>query len=110
MAAYLEFQDRELDWAQAFSVETFGREIPQILLCHVNRLNADAMPELTRRLRARGYSFVSIDTAVKDPAYDTPDDYVGRNGVSWLHRWRVALRLPPRLDSEPDPPDWVLHQ
>jgi peptidoglycan/xylan/chitin deacetylase (PgdA/CDA1 family) len=108
MTEYLQFQDRMLDWAQAFSVETFGREIPQVLLCHVNRINADAMPELLRRLRARGYAFISLDQAAQDPAYQTADNYVGRNGVSWLHRWRVALRLPPRLDGEPDPPHWLL--
>jgi peptidoglycan/xylan/chitin deacetylase (PgdA/CDA1 family) len=108
MTEYLRFQDRKMDWAQAFSVETFGREIPQVLLCHVNRINADAMPELLRRLRARGYAFITLDQAAQDPAYQTADDYVGRNGVSWLHRWRVALKLPPRLDGEPDPPQWVL--
>jgi peptidoglycan/xylan/chitin deacetylase (PgdA/CDA1 family) len=108
MSEYLQFQDRMLDWAQAFSVETFGREIPQVLLCHVNRINADAMPELLRRLRARGYAFITLDRAAQDPAYQTADDYVGRRGVSWLHRWRVAMKLPPRLDGEPDPPQWVL--
>jgi len=108
MTEYLRFQDLKMDWAQAFSVETFGREIPQVLLCHVNRINADAMPELLRRLRARGYAFITLDRAAQDPAYQTADDYVGRNGVSWLHRWRVALNLAPRLDGEPDPPQWVL--
>ena len=108
MTEYLRFQDLKMDWAQAFSVETFGREIPQVLLCHVNRINADAMPELLRRLRARGYEFITLDRAAQDPAYQTADDYVGRNGVSWLHRWRVALNLAPRLDGEPDPPQWVL--
>ena len=110
MTEYLRFQDLKMDWAQAFSVETFGREIPQVLLCHVNRINADAMPELLRRLRARGYAFITLDQAAQDPAYQTADNYVGRNGVSWLHRWRVALNLPPRLDGEPDPPQWVLRQ
>ena len=79
-----------------------------MLLCHVNRINADAMPELLRRLRARGYAFITLDQAAQDPAYQTADNYVGRHGVSWLHRWRVALNLPPRLDGEPDPPQWVL--
>jgi peptidoglycan-N-acetylglucosamine deacetylase len=110
MTAYLQFLDKKMDWAQAFSVETFGREIPQVLLCHVNRINADAMPELLRRLRARGYAFIALDDAIKDPAYQTADNYVGRTGISWLHRWRVALGKPPRLDGEPDPPQWVLQQ
>jgi peptidoglycan/xylan/chitin deacetylase (PgdA/CDA1 family) len=108
MAAYLQFVDTKVRWAEDFSVETFGHEIAQVLLLHVNRINADAMPELLRRLRARDYAFVPLDKAVQDPVYATPDEYVGRNGPSWLHRWRVALRKPPRLDGEPDPPDWVM--
>ena len=108
MAAYLEHLDAKVAWGEAFSGETFGHEIPQILLSHVNRLNADAMPEMLRRLRARGCRFITLGQAVADAAYQTPDDYVGKNGPSWLHRWRVSLRLPPRLVGEPDPPDWVL--
>ena len=50
----------------------------------------------------------SRTTALRDPAYSTPDEYVGRNGPSWLHRWRVGLGLPSRLRDEPDLPDWAL--
>jgi peptidoglycan-N-acetylglucosamine deacetylase len=49
-----------------------------------------------------------LTEALRDPAYRLPDDYVGRVGPSWLHRWRVAKRLPSRLRDEPDPPTWVL--
>lgn len=108
MAAYLAHQDNMVAFAEALAMDTFGRDIPQILLGHVNRLNADAMPELLRRLRARGYMCVTLDSAMDDEAYDTPDGFVGRHGPSWLHRWRVALRLPSRMAAEPDPPGWVM--
>jgi len=108
MAAYLLHQDHMVAFAEALAMDTFGRDIPQILLGHVNRLNADAMPELLRRLRARGYIFVTLDSAMDDEAYDTPDRFVGRSGPSWLHRWRVALGLPSRMAAEPDPPGWIM--
>ena len=63
----------------------------------MNRLNADAMPELLRRLRMRGYIFVTLDSVMDDEAYATPDRFVGRYGPSWLHRWRVALGQPSRM-------------
>lgn len=109
MAAYLAHQDRMVAFAEALALDTFGREIPQVLLAHVNRLNADAMPELLRRLRARGYVFVTLEAAMDDEAYLTPDQFVGSVGPSWLHRWRVALGKPSRLKEEPDPPAWVMH-
>ncbi len=107
-AAYLSHQDRMLAFAEALAFDTFEREIPQVLLAHVNRLNADVMPELLRRLRARGYVFVTLDSALADEAYKTPDRFVGRYGPSYLHRWRVALGKPSRMKDEPDPPAWVL--
>jgi peptidoglycan/xylan/chitin deacetylase (PgdA/CDA1 family) len=108
LAAYLAHQDAMVAFGEALAVDTFGRDIPHVLLSHVNRLNADAMPELLRRLRARGYIFVTLDSVMEDEAYDTPDRFVGRYGPSWLHRWRVALGQPSRMAAEPDPPAWVM--
>ncbi len=45
---------------------------------------------------------------MKDAAYATPDDLVTTYGPSWLHRWRVAKKLPPRMRDEPEPPQWVV--
>lgn len=92
---------------ERLSVETFGREVPQILLLHANHLNADALPALLDRMRDRGYRFVTLDAALADPAYRTPDEYVGRHGPSWLHRWRIARGLPSKLADEPEPPAWL---
>ena len=46
--------------------------------------------------------------AMEDEAYGTPDEYVGINGVSWLHRWRKTLGMENRLRLEPDPPRWLI--
>lgn len=107
-AAYRTHQTRMFEWFEHLSRETFGREIAQILLVHVNRLNGDVLPEALEAMVRRGYRFVSLDAALADPAYLTPDGYVGRFGPSWLHRWRVALGQPNRLPDEPDPPGWVI--
>jgi peptidoglycan/xylan/chitin deacetylase (PgdA/CDA1 family) len=107
VAAYLAHQDAMVAFAEALAFDTFGRDLPHVLLSHVNRLNADAMPELLRRLRARGYLFVTLDSVLDDEAYATRDAYIGRSGPSWLHRWRVALERPSRMKDEPDPPAWV---
>jgi hypothetical protein len=60
--------------------DTFSREIRQVLLTHVNRLNADKLPDLLAILRKRGYRFVTLEEALEDDAYHTPDTFVGRNG------------------------------
>jgi peptidoglycan/xylan/chitin deacetylase (PgdA/CDA1 family) len=106
--AYLDHTDAVMTFCEGLSRETFGREIPQILLIHDSELNAGVLEDLLNRLAARGYTFVSLDEALRDAAYRTPDRYVGRFGPSWLHRWRVGLGLPSRLRDEPDPPQKVL--
>ena len=79
---------------------------PQILLLHDNRLNADALDALVAMARRRGYSFISVDEALKDPAYRRQDASVGRRGLSWLHRW--ALDDGKKPPAQPDVPDWVM--
>jgi peptidoglycan/xylan/chitin deacetylase (PgdA/CDA1 family) len=106
--AYLDHQDTMTTFFEGLSRDAFGREIPQILLIHANEINADSLAAILDRLAARGYTFVSLDEALRDKAYQTPDRFVGRFGPSWLHRWRVALGLPARMREEPDPPQWVL--
>lgn len=109
-AAYLEHLDTMCGFFEDLARDTFGREIPQILLIHANELNADALDAMLDRLEARGYAFVSLDEALRDPAYATPDEMVVRFGPSWLHRWRATLGKPAKLRDEPDPPAWVLRE
>jgi len=106
-AAYAAHQARMLDWFEDLARGMFGRDIAQVLLIHVNLLNADTLADRLAALRARGYRFVTLDEALFDGAYATPDLYVGPNGPSWLHRWSVAKGTPMRLRDEPDPPAWV---
>jgi len=106
--AYMAQLDTMLDFMERLSRDTFGREIPQILLIHANDLNAECLDAMLTRLEARGYRIVPLEEALRDPAYATPDDYVGPAGVSWLHRWSIHLGLPMRLREEPDPPQWAL--
>ncbi len=106
-AAYLAHLDAALDYCERVTRELFGRDIPQIFLIHANDLNADAVGDMLTRLRQRGYTFITLEEALRDPAYQTRDDYVGPYGVSWLQRWAVTKGV--AIDkNEPDPPKWVL--
>ena len=107
-AAYVDYTVSVTEQMEALSRETFGREVPQVLLVHANGTNADALDEVLGRLAGRGYRFVTLGEALADDAWRTPDEFVGSRGPSWLFRFRVAKGLPLRLELEPDPPQWVL--
>ena len=111
-SAYLDFTDAMFDYFERLAADVFERAIRQVLLIHVNALNADCLDEMLSRLERRGYRFVSLDHALEDPAYSSPETYVGRMGLSWLHRWVVSRGLPLRVRDEPELPEfvWRLYQ
>lgn len=102
---YVPYMESVVSFFEQRSVEVVGREFPQILLIHASQMNADLMPDLLAMFRRRGYAFVSLDRALSDPAYGLPEEYVGKGGFSWIHRWSKTKGMPPK--GEPDPPAWV---
>jgi len=85
--AYLPYSLSRWEAAEKQSIALFGREIKQILMVHANQINADAFDEVAKAMQERGYTFISIDEAMKDPAYARPDTFDGKVGVTWLSRW-----------------------
>ena len=104
--AYVPYMESVVASFEAAAVALAGREFPQILLIHANELNADLMPDLLAMFRRRGYTFVTLEEALADDVYRLPEEYVGRNGFSWVHRWTRTKGLPTR--PEPEPPEWVV--
>lgn len=103
--AYLKYMDAVVDFQEGLSQSLFGRPIRHVLLLHANELNADYSGKLFERLRTRNYEFVSLERALEDPAYGSPDAYVGGFGLSWMHHWEQAMGRP--RTGAPDPPAWV---
>lgn len=106
--AYLDHLDPAFEHFERVSREVTGAEHPQILLIHANELNADSLEEMLARLRKRGYSFVSLEDALKHPAFALKDSYVGASGIPWQHRWAEALGKPNKFREDPDPPQFIL--
>lgn len=107
---YLRLTMARVAFAEELARSTFGRDIPQVLLLHINDLNVDALDELLDGLEERNYRFIPMEEALRDPAYRTKDGYLGPQGTSWLHRWRMTLRKPDLRTSEPAIPRWVTDQ
>lgn len=106
--AYLDLTFAATDFAEKMSPQLFGREIPQILLIHSNDLNADVLDEILRRYAERGYTFVSLDKVMSDPAYQTKDTYISKWGPTWFFRWSRSKGMDLDFSGDPDPPKWVM--
>jgi len=103
---YLEHLKRSINYFEELSYETFGEYIPQILLIHSNRINADYFAEMILLLQNSGYQINSFQEIVKHSAYQN-EHPSSEWGISWIHRWRQKMRLENRLRSEPEVPESI---
>ena len=106
--AYLIYMDRKLAYFEDQSRKLFGRNIRHVLLLHANALNADGFDELATSMKKRGYTFITIERALEDPAYRSADTYTGPGGITWIHRWALtAGKKGAFFAGEPTTPQWI---
>lgn len=102
---YLPYMESVVEFFEQRAQEVVGGDIPQILPLHANRLNAEMTGDLLAMLKRRGYKFISLKQALKDPAYQLPDNYAGPMGLSWIERWAAAKGVPAK--TVPEAPRWL---
>src|SRR5262245_23646787 len=102
---YLKFAGRKFDFCEQVATELFGRPIKHILLLHANELTADNLDGLAAMLKNKGYRFVTLEEALKDPVYQAPDKY--KDTSDWLAHWsfskgkKLAPPMPPDVIQKP---------
>ena len=108
--AYLDYMLSTLAYYEKKSYELLCYNVPQILLIHANELNAASFTELVALIRARDYQFVSLDEAIKDPAYLRPDNCVGEFGTSWIFHWAKTENRPESFYfGATETPEWIMN-
>lgn len=101
---YVPYMEGMFEFYEKLSVDVVGYEIPQVLMLSASKLNAVYLEDLVQMLKRRNYSFVSLEAAMKDKAYEQPDKYTGPVGISWLQRWAITNGMGFRKEP-PLPPD-----
>jgi peptidoglycan-N-acetylglucosamine deacetylase len=99
---YLTFAEVKFDFCERVSRELFGRPIRHILLLHANELNADNFDRLVKVFKDRGYQFITLDEALKDPVYQFPDRYKATS--DWLSHWSFSKG---KTFDAPMPPEFI---
>ncbi len=106
---YLNHMKVQIRYFEKQSEKLFGRNINQILLVHSNRLNSDYFGKVCEMIREEGYEFISLEEALKDEAYSSPDTFTDNNGISWLHRWAYTRgKQKEFFRVEPQVPEYIL--
>jgi peptidoglycan/xylan/chitin deacetylase (PgdA/CDA1 family) len=87
---YVNYMEAKVVYFEKLTDKLFGRQIPQILLTHANLINADYYDDLAEMFIKSGYGFIALETALKDPVYQTEITAFGSYGISWLDRWALS--------------------
>jgi peptidoglycan-N-acetylglucosamine deacetylase len=99
---YLKFAGLRFDFCEHVAGDLFGRPIKHILLLHANELVADNLDGLATTIESKGYRFISLEEALKDPVYQAPDKYVATS--DWLSHWAFSKG---KKFTPPMPPDFI---
>ncbi|MGM9511619.1 polysaccharide deacetylase family protein [Larkinella sp. GY13] len=105
---YINYMMNYVHYYESQADSLFHRPIPHIMLLHANLLNSKALGLLLSRLKADGYQFVTLQKALEDPCYLTKDQYIGKRGISWIHRWALSKgKKGAFFKGEPEVPKFI---
>lgn len=89
-ADYLAHLEKSVGIYESMSEQLFGRQVPQIFLIHATKLNGETLNKTLSAFRAMGYSFITLEEALRDDAYRSTANASLQFGPSWLARWARA--------------------
>jgi len=67
--SYLTAADESIHVYRQIAQTLYGHDVPYVLLLHAGAFDARMLPELITLFRSRGFSFVTLEQAMADPAY-----------------------------------------
>ena len=83
---YLATADNYQRYFRRLSQLVYHRDVKYILLMHLGAFDAKMLPELLDLYRRRGYTFITLDAAEKDPAYRANPDMADPSGGTLIEQ------------------------
>jgi peptidoglycan-N-acetylglucosamine deacetylase len=83
---YLKHMISKTRYYDQLALQINGKQIPHILLLHMNFINSFYLDELIEWYISDNREFISVDEALKDPFYEREDKYIGNKGLSFIER------------------------
>ena len=74
----------QIEAAEWLSQQMLKRNCRHILQLSANRLNAVYLDDMLTAIKDMGYTFITVDKALKDKLYQEPEAYFGSRGLSYL--------------------------
>lgn len=100
--SYLAAADAAIGYSHSMSKALYDRDIPYVLLMHIGALDARMLPRLLNLYRQRGFSFIGLEEAEKDPFYANDLDLSRPSGPDTLEQAMRQRNLPIPEPPKPD--------
>ncbi len=99
--SYLSVAEQYYRVFRQLSSTLYGRDVKYVLLMHVGAFDAKMLPELLALYRSKGVSFISLPSAMSDPAYRDDPDIGDPTGGAFLELMVEKKKLPFPANSKP---------
>ncbi|MDP8914530.1 MAG: polysaccharide deacetylase family protein [Pseudomonadota bacterium] len=105
--AYLDYTRQQIQYYSDLNAKVLGYRPPDIIVLHLNSLNAAVADGMLKIFKALNYKFVSLAEAQSDPAYKQSPAFATRYGPMWGYRWARERGIKVDGSLEKEPPQWV---
>ncbi len=105
--AYLAHTREQIQYYSDLNAKVLDYRPPDIIVLHLNTLNAAVVDRMLNIFKDLNYKFVSLTQAQSDPAYQRPPAFATRFGPMWGYRWARERRIKVDGSLEKEPPQWV---
>ena len=101
--AYLHYTRQQIQYYSDLNAKVLGYRPPEIIVLHLNSLNAAVADRMLKIFKELNYEFVSLAEAQSDPAYKRSPAFATRYGPMWGYRWgrERGIKVDGRLEKEP---------
>jgi peptidoglycan/xylan/chitin deacetylase (PgdA/CDA1 family) len=100
-ASYLETEDAYLDLGKQLATLVYGHGTNHVLLLHLGAFSSTILPDALKLMRKKGFTFVTLEEAQSDPAYEGDPDIGSKYGGTLLEQWIEAkkIKFPPVVEK-----------
>jgi len=101
-SSYLDIAKAYLRGNRQMADLVFGHPIKHVLLLHLGAFSSTILPDLFDLMKKEGFTFVTLEQAQSDPAYDTDPDAGSKYGGTLLEQWMDVRHIAyPDLPKKP---------
>ena len=99
--SYLETEAAYLDLAKQSAALVYGHDINHVLLLHLGAFSSTILPDAFDLMKNQGFTFVSLEEAQSDRAYEGDPDAGSKYGGTMLELWmeEKKIKFPPVMEK-----------